>query len=135
VTVRKSLIVLSVFLTLALTSPARAQDWSWVMSIPYAMSGEQIYKIRVLEIDGEPQKELLRYAVDAGERTITVQMMLDVEWEPDLSVSAPEPPIKQITLRIETGKTYLLAARVDIDAPVEAQLDQSYWQPFVYRVD
>jgi hypothetical protein len=77
----------------------------------------------------------VRYAVDAGERTITVQMMLDVEWEPDLSVSAPEPPIKQITLRIETGKTYLLAARVDIDAPVEAQLDQSYWQPFVYRVD
>ena len=132
---RKSLIVTSAFLALALTFPARAQAWSWVMSIPYAMSGEQIYKVRILEIDGEPQKELLRYAVDGGERTFTVQMMLDVEWEPDLSTSAPRPPIKQITDRIETGKTYLLAARVDIDAPVEAQLDQSYWQPFVYRVD
>lgn len=131
----KLLFVLSVFLTLASTPPARAQDWSWVMSIPYAMSGEQIYKIRLLEIDGEPQQELLRYAVDAGERTFTVRMMLDVEWEPDLSASGPRPPIKQITVRVESGKTYHLAARVDIDAPIEAQLDQSYWEPIVYRVD
>ena len=132
---RKWTLVLSVFLALAPTPAARAQDWSWVMTIPYAMSGDQIYKIRVLEIDGEPQKELLRYAVDAGERTFTVQMMLDVEWEPDLTASGPRLPVKRITVRIDSGKTYQLAARVDIDAPVEAQLDQSYWQPFVYRVD
>jgi hypothetical protein len=60
-------------------------------------------------------------------------MMLDVEWEPDLSQSARELPVKQITLDIANGKTYQLAARVDINAPVEAQLDQSYWEPFVYR--
>jgi hypothetical protein len=99
------------------------------------MSGEQIYKIRLLEIDGEPQKELLRYAVDAGERTFTVQMMLDVEWEPDLSASKRPTPIKRITVPVENGKTYHLAARVDIDAPAEAQLDQSFWEPIVYRVD
>jgi hypothetical protein len=132
---RKLLFVLSVLLTLTSTPPARAQDWSWVMSIPYAMSGEQIYKIRLLEIDGEPQQELLRYAVGAGERIFTVQMMLDVEWEPDLSASAPRPPIKRITVMIERGKTYQLAARVDMDAPIEAQLDQSFWEPIVYRVD
>ena len=134
-TMRKLLFVLSMVLTLAATPTARAQDWSWVMSIPYAMSGEQIYKIRILEIDGVPQTELLRYAVGTGERTFTVRMMLDVEWEPDLSASGPRPPIKQITVRIDSGKTYQLAARVDIDAPVEAQLDQSFWEPIVYRVD
>jgi hypothetical protein len=73
--------------------------------------------------------------VEPGKHTFTVQMMLDVEWEPDLSDSAPRPPVKRITLEIESGKTYLLAARVDIDAPIEAQLDQSWWEPFVYRVD
>jgi len=135
VTMRKLQFVLSVFLTLASTPPVHAQDWSWVMSIPYAISGDHIYKIRLLEIDGEPQEELLRYAVDAGDRTFTVRMMLDVEWEPDLSASRPRPPIKQLTVRIESGKTYQLAARVDIDAPVEAQLDQSFWEPIVYRVD
>ena len=130
---RKLLLVLIVFAPLFLPTAVRAADWAWVMSVPYALSGEQVYKVRLLEIDGVPQKELIRYAVKAGRRTFTVQMMLVVEWEPDLSESARELPVKQITLDIENGKTYQLAARVDIDAPAEAQLDQSYWEPFVYR--
>ena len=132
---RKLLIALTLLAPLWLIAPARAQDWAWVMSVPYAVSPDHVYKVRVLEIDGEPQKELLRYAVGAGERTFTVQMMLDVEWEPDLSASVRRPPIKEITIRIDSGRTYYLAARVDIDAPIEAQLDQSFWEPFVYRAD
>jgi hypothetical protein len=132
---RKLPFVLTLLAPLLLVTPARAQDWAWVMSIPYALSQEQIYKVRLLDIDGVPQNELIRYAVGAGKHTFTVQMMLDVEWEPDLSDSAPQPPVKQITLEIESGRTYLLAARVDTDAPIEAQLDQSYWEPFVYRQD
>ena len=130
---RKLLLVVIAFVPLLLLTPVRAADWAWVMSVPYALSGEQVYKVRLLEIDGVPQKELIRYAVKGGRRTFTVQMMLVVEWEPDLSESGRELPVKQITLDIENGKTYRLAARVDIDAPVEAQLDQSYWEPFVYR--
>lgn len=132
---RKLLSALTLLITLCLAAPARAQDWAWVMSIPYALSQEQIYKVRLLEIDGVPQNELIRYGVGPGRHTITVQMLLDVEWEPDLSDSAPQAPVKQITLEVESGRTYLLAARVDIDAPIEAQLDQSYWEPFVYRED
>lgn len=120
---------------LTLAVPARGQGWGWVLSIPYALSQEQIYKVRLLDIDGAPQKELIRYAVAPGKHTFTVQMMLDIDWEPDLSASARQPPVKRITLDVERGRTYQLAARVDIDAPVEAQLDQSYWEPFVYRVD
>jgi hypothetical protein len=126
---------LSLIALLSAAAPARAQDWAWVMSVPYAISQDHVYKVRVLEIDGAAQKELLRYAVSAGERRFTVQMMLDVEWEPDLSDSVRRRPIKEITVRIENGKTYYLAARVDIDAPIEAQLDQSFWEPFVYRVE
>lgn len=120
---------------LGLAAPARGQDWGWVLSIPYALSQEHVYKVRVLDIDGEPQKELLRYAVAPGTHTLTVQMMLDVEWEPDLSAGARQPPVKRLTLDIERGRTYQLAARVDVEAPVESQLDQSYWEPFVYQVD
>ena len=132
---RKLQFVLFLSVPLFVAAPVCATDWAWVMSVPYALSGEQVYKVRLLEIDGVPQKELLRYAVEGGRRTFTVQMMLDVEWEPDLSESAREPPVKQITLDVENGKTYQLAARVDINAPVEAQLDQSFWDPFVYRID
>jgi hypothetical protein len=101
---RKLPFVLTLLAPLLLVTPARAQDWAWVMSIPYALSQEQIYKVRLLDIDGVPQNELIRYAVGPGKHTFTVQMMLDVEWEPDLSDSAPQPPVKQITLEIESER-------------------------------
>lgn len=132
---RKLMMTLALLTPFWPSAPATAQDWAWVLSIPHAISHEYVYKVRVLAIDGTPQKELLRYGVGAGEHTFTVQMMLDVEWEPDLSATDRRPPIKQIAVRIETGRTYYLAARIDIDAPVESQLDQSFWEPFVYRVD
>lgn len=132
---RRLLFTLTFLALMGLAAPARGQDWGWVLSIPYALSQEQVYKVRLLDIDGAPQTELIRYAVTPGTHTFTVQMMLDVEWEPDLSAGARKPPVKRITLDIANGRTYQLAARVNIDAPVEAQLDQSYWEPFVYRVD
>lgn len=123
-----------VFLTFA-PSPVLPAEWAWLLSIPHALSGEQVYKVRILEIDGQPQKELIRYPVSPGAHTVTVQMLLDLEWEPDLTEGARRPPVKPFELEVEAGKTYLLAARVDIEAPAESQLDQSYWEPIVYRVD
>lgn len=127
--------VLTLLILSVPTQPARAAEWGWVLSIPHAKSGEQVYKVRILEIDGEAQKELLRYAVAPGRHTIKVSMMLDVRWEPDLAEAPRGPGWKDIEVEIVSGKTYQLAARLDADAPIEAQLDQSYWAPFVYRVD
>ena len=114
--------------------PCRAAEWAWVMSIPHALSGENHFKVRLLNIDGVPQTELIRYPVVAGSHTITVELLLDVEWEPDLTASARTPPVKQLALEVVAGKSYLLAGKVDVDAPAEAQLDQSYWEPVVYAV-
>jgi hypothetical protein len=65
---RKLPFVLTLLAPLLLVMPARAQDWAWIMSIPYALSQEQIYKVRLLDIDGVPQNELIRYAVGPGKR-------------------------------------------------------------------
>jgi hypothetical protein len=120
---------------LALASPSSfAAEWAWIMSIPHAMSGEQMYKVRILEIDGAAQKELIRYPLAGGSHAVRVELMLDLEWEPDLTESGPVPAVKQLALEVVTGKTYLLAGKVDVDAPAEAQLDQSYWEPVVYAV-
>ena len=127
---RKTLLILIVPV-----QPAPAADWGWILSIPHARSGEQVYKIRILEIDGEGQTELLRYAVPPGRHTIKVSMMLEVQWEPELAEAPRGPGWKELELEIESGKTYQLAARFDANAPIEAQLDRSYWAPFVYRVD
>jgi hypothetical protein len=122
-------------IALALASPLTfAADWAWVMSIPHAVSGEQLYKVRILEIDGAVQQELIRYPLAGGSHTVKVELLLDLEWEPDLTESGPVPAVKQLALEVVTGKTYLLAGKVDVDAPAEAQLDQSYWEPIVYAV-
>jgi hypothetical protein len=132
---RKLTFILTLLILIAPTQPAPAADWGWILSIPHAKSGEQVYKVRILEIDGEAQKELLRYAVAPGRHTIKASMMLDLQWEPDLAEAPRGPGWKDLEVEIVSGKTYQLAARLDANAPIEAQLDRSYWAPFVYRVD
>ena len=128
-------VIFSLLILLVPQQPALAADWGWILSIPHARSGEQVYKVRILEIDGEAQRELLRYALAPGRHTIKVSMMLNLQWEPELAEAPRGPGWKELEVEIVSGKTYQLAARLDANAPIEAQLDRSYWAPFVYRVD
>jgi len=126
-----------ILLALALTATAGtgpAAEWAWVMSVPHALSDEFVYKVRILDIDGQAQGELIRYPLASGEHTITVQLMLDLEWEPDLSDGGATPAVKRIEVDAEAGRSYLLAGKVDPDAPAESQLDQSWWEPVIYAV-
>lgn len=132
---RKLARVLTVLVLFLQANSLPGADWGWILSVPHAHSGEQLYKVRILEIDGQSQKELLRYAVSPGRHTVRVRMMLDVQWEPDFADAPRGPGWKELELEVVAGKTYQLAARFDADAPIEAQMDQSYWEPFVYRVD
>ena len=128
-------LILTLLILIVPAQSAPAADWGWILSIPHARSGEQVYKVRILEIDGKAQKELLRHAVAPGRHTVKVSMMLDLQWEPDLAEAPRGPGWKDLEVEIVSGKTYQLAARLDANAPIEAQLDRSYWAPFVYRVD
>jgi hypothetical protein len=121
-------------LFLVFTAPAHAADWAWAMSVPHAISDEYIYKLRIVAIDGEPQQELLRYSLSPGRHEITVELLLDLEWEPDLSAGERTPPIKPLEIEVEAGKSYMLAGKVDVNAPAESQLDQSWWEPVIYAV-
>jgi hypothetical protein len=118
-----------------LALPATAADEAWIMSIPHAVSGEGIYKVQILEIDGQAQGEARRYAVSPGRHSVRVRMMLDVLWEPDLADAPRGPGWKELELDLVAGKSYQLAARLDAEAPLEAQMDRSYWEPFIYLVE
>ncbi len=121
-------------LLLPLFSPGLAADQSWVMSIPYAVSSEHIYKVVIESIDGKATDSAVRYPLSAGEHSITVSLKLDVEWSPDLVETPGQTRHKQLLVSAEAGNTYQIAARVDIDAAAESQLDDSYWEPLVYRI-
>ena len=124
-----------IFLVFAgLISTGLAAEPSWLMSIPYALSSEHIYKIRIEQIDGITVPDAVRYPVAAGEHTLTVSHKLDVEWSPDLLESTTSAGhTKEFTLIVGAGKTYQLGVKVDIHAAAESQVDQSFWTPFVYR--
>lgn len=129
------LLSLLAFAPSAFSPHAFAGKPAWLMSIPHAISGQQIYKVRILAIDGEAQSELFQYGIEPGQRRVTVELMLDVEWEPDLLEGRRPPAVKDFLLEAEGGRSYQLAARVDLEAPAESQLDQSYWEVFVYATD
>ena len=126
-------ITLAIGLALLVSPDIPAQQTAWIMSIPHALSDEHVYKVRILSIDGQPHSEVFRYAVEPGTHRLEVELMLDVEWEPDLTTGSRLPAVKYFELQVEAGRSYQLAAAVDIHAPAESQLDQSFWQVIVYR--
>ncbi len=110
-----------------------AADSGYVMSLPYAISEENIYKVRIEKIDGLHQKPATRYPVSAGRHVLTVHLMLDVYWTPNLTGAQEPPHTKKFNLTIEDGTTYQVGAKVDIDAPLDSQLDGSFWEPVLYQ--
>jgi hypothetical protein len=110
-----------------------ASGQAYVMSLPYAISDENIYKVRIEKIDEQVQSPRTRYALSPGSHVVTVSLMLVVDWTPKIAGAGETNIQKQLTLDVENGMTYQIGARVDIDAEAESQLDGSYWEPLIYK--
>jgi hypothetical protein len=119
--------------TVLLHAVVYADGQNLVMSIPHAISNDHIYKVTIDEIDGMPQEAALNYPLPTGEHVIKVSIMLNLEWTPKLEGASATAQRKEIVLNIDPGTIYRIGAQLDIDAPIESQLDGSYWEPIVYR--
>ena len=114
-------------------TPVYAADSAYVMSLPYAISEENIYKVRIKKIDGQDQQPATRYPLSTGSHVLTVNLMLDIYWTPNLTGSQEKTHTKRFDLTVEDGTTYKVGARVNINAPIESQLDGSFWEPILYK--
>ena len=123
--------IIAFFLTF-LSVGSFAEGESIVASIPHAISSENLYKVEIFEIDGVTTGSARNYPLAPGQHTIRVRIMLNVEWTPKLPGASDSVREKEIVLDIEPGTKYQIAAKLDIDAPIESQLDGSYWEPVVY---
>ena len=110
-----------------------AAENGYVMSMPYAISAENIYKVRIEQIDGRDQQPATKYRVGTGSHVLTVSLMLDVYWTPNLTGPQTSTHTKTFNVSIEDDTTYQVGAKVDIDAPIESQLDGSFWEPILYK--
>ena len=125
--------VIAGLVTVFLHAVVYADGQSLVMSIPHAISNDHIYKVTIDEIDGVPQQAALNYPLSTGEHVIKVSIMLNLEWTPKLEGASATAHQKEIVLNVDAGTRYRISAQLDIDAPIESQLDGSYWEPIVYR--
>jgi hypothetical protein len=126
------LYVIASLVTVFLHNVVYADGQSLVMSIPHAISNDHIYKVTIDEIDGVPQQAALNYPLSTGEHVIKVSIMLNLEWTPKLEGASATAHQKEIVLNVGAGTRYRIGAQLDIDAPIESQLDGSYWEAFVY---
>ena len=110
-----------------------AAERAYVMSIPYALSDNGIYKVGIVEIDGEVPRHSIKHPVNRGEHTVTVGLVLEVKWTPNLTGPQEKTFLKKIDLTIEDDMNYEIGAEVNVDAPLESQLDGSFWEPILYR--
>jgi len=124
--------VIAGLVTVFLYAVVYADGQSLVMSIPHAISNDHIYKVTIDEIDGVPQETALNYPLSTGEQAIKVSIMLNIEWTPKLEGASATAQQKEIVLNVDAGTNYRIGAQLDIDAPIESQLDGSYWEPIVY---
>ncbi len=130
----KALLVIgiSALLCLLCSIAAQADDNAWVMSIPHAISGENIYKVRLDNIDGVLMNPAIKYRISSGRHVIRVSMLLNVEWDPELTDGAKTSHSKIFELDAKAGTIYQIGARFYPDAALESQLDGSYWEPILY---
>ena len=106
---------------------------AYVMSLPYAISEDNIYKVKIEKIDDRVQSPRTRFPLTMGSHVVTVSLMLVVDWSPKIEGASESIIQKQFALDVENGMTYQIGAKVDIDAGVESQLDGSFWEPFIYK--
>ena len=111
--IRHALLIILLVLPVVLAAEqAEAPANAWVMSIPHAESAKGLYKLRIVAIDDERQPDAVRYALKPGSREIRVELMLDVEWEPDLSSATTRPSVKKLILDATAGKSYRIGRSV-----------------------
>jgi hypothetical protein len=125
------------FLALALTQPVSGdspRETAFIRSLPYAVSEEQVYKVRIERINGDAVAAALSYSVPAGRTDVEVSMLLHIEWQLPEGVQAGTPESGTLVVETEPGLMYELAARVDTGADEEAVANGQFWSPIVYRV-
>jgi hypothetical protein len=111
---------------------AAAEDGA-LSSIPHAISDRGIYKVRILEIDSVAVGPRTKYRLDAGPHTVTVELLLELEWSLDQRTQPEMNNLRDIRLEILPGKHYQLAARVDVNAPADDLAKGTFWSVIVYR--
>ena len=128
-------LIILIMVCAGLIPAAWGQQSSRIMSLPHAISGENLYKVRIERIDGLSVPDRRYHDLAPGAHEIEVSLLLEVVWESNESVEPDSAAAHQMKLTLEGGKRYQVAGRVYQEASPEEVSAGQFWEAFVYRVD
>ena len=118
---------------LAMPSLLMAKDIGWIRSVPNVVVEDQVYRVNIQRINGKNPMPAHRYAVDAGEASIRVSLILESQWAPKLKRIHHDIFSQEFKMNVEAGTTYIIGGKVDPDASKEEQDDGTFWRPTIYE--
>jgi hypothetical protein len=121
-------------MVLLASTPLFAVEYGHVMGIPHELPNDFVFDVNINKIDGREPVGGPSYAVPAGEVTLVVSLVLDTIWTPKLKLTHNYIYSKEMTFKVEHGKTYEIAAKVDSEATDAQQKTGDFWEPVIHKV-
>lgn len=122
-----------VLLTTASQSVWARKNEGHIQSIAKVNTEEQIYRVNIQRINGRQPPTHQSYAVDPGQATIRVSLILEAQWAPKLKRIQNDIFSQEFKMNIEPGATYLIGGKVNPDASHEEQDAGTFWHPTVIK--
>ena len=102
--------------------------------MPYNRPTDDYYKVKIVAVNGEETGIASHHRLPVGDNTVTVALLRNRAIKKHLDQAPEDLPHKTFNIRVKTGLTYLVGARVDLEAAPESQQDGSFWEPVVTDV-
>jgi len=128
-------VLVVLFLVLMAGSPVQSDEYGYITSIAYPVVEDEVFKVNINQIDGQNASGTVNYPATAGTHVVTLSAVPDPTLMPPLPYARSDIYYGEITVEVEAGKTYQLAAKVNPDATKEQQQSGDFWEPVLYKVE
>ena len=130
----KQFISVATLITVMLFSGlAIAKDHGFINGLWKDAPKESVFRVNIDKIDGRDARSAPNKEVKVGTHEVKVSLVFDPKWGTGMSKTEDNIYYKTISVDVEAGKTYTLAAKVDTHASSEQQEDGSFWEPIIYQ--
>jgi hypothetical protein len=102
-----------------------------VTAMPHNRVSDGLFRVQIVAVNGQDPGKASHRRVPVGSNTVTLRLVPSRAWGNKLPFVPADLATKDLVVKVNTGLTYHLAARVDLTAPEAAQRDGSFWQPVI----
>lgn len=130
---KKFMAVSALMTVLVFSGLAVAKDHGFINGLWKDVPKENVFRVNIDKIDGRDAPSGANKEVKVGTHDVKVSLVFDSKWGSGMSMTENEIYYQHISVDVEAGKTYTLAAEVNTHATSEQQKDGSFWEAIIYQ--